>query len=97
MRTARIIPTCILAVNVLVPAAFAQQDTAGTITRIDRINGTIAIEQPQTGTVGSSSGGAQEYSVKDSQLLENFHAGDKVTFSATESGAARTITKMKKQ
>jgi Cu/Ag efflux protein CusF len=86
-----------LAVNVLVPAAFAQQDTAGTITKIDRINGTIAIQQPEKGTVGSSGGAAQEFSVKDSQLLENFHAGDRVTFSASETGSVRTITKMQKQ
>jgi len=97
MRKATIILASFLAVNALVPAAFAQQDAAGMITKIDRINGTIAIQQAEKGTVGSSGGASQEFNVKDSQLLENFHAGDSVTFSATNTGSVRTITKMEKQ
>jgi hypothetical protein len=30
-------------------------------------------------------------------LLDTLHAGDKVTFSATETGGTRTITKLEKQ
>ena len=98
MGTARLILASFLAVYALLPAAFAQQDATGMITRIDRINGTIAIQQqPEKGTVGSTGGASQEFNVKDSQLLEKFHAGDMVTFSATDAGSARTITKMDRQ
>ena len=38
----------------------AQQSLTGTITGIDRLNGTIAIQQTQSGTVGESGGGATE-------------------------------------
>jgi len=35
--------------------------------------------------------------VQDAPLLETLHAGDKVNFSATESGGVKTITTLKKQ
>jgi len=35
--------------------------------------------------------------VQDAKLLENFHAGDRVNFSAAEGGGAKTITKLEKQ
>jgi hypothetical protein len=38
-------------------AALAQQALTGTITEVDRINGTVAIQQTQSGTTGANSGG----------------------------------------
>ncbi|MBI5261377.1 MAG: copper-binding protein [Bradyrhizobium sp.] len=97
MRIATLILAGSAAVTMLAPGALAQQGERGMITKIDRIHGTIAIQAQQSGTVGSSnSGPLQEFSVKDSRMLENLHAGDRVTFSATGSGGMKTITEIKK-
>jgi Cu/Ag efflux protein CusF len=98
MRPAKIIWTAATAVIVLTSAALAQQGTNGMVTQIDRLNGTMAIQETASGTVGASGGGAsQQYKVPDAQLLENFHAGDRVTFSTTENNGVKTITKMQRQ
>ena len=79
-----------------IPAlAVAQQPLTGTIVTIDRLSGTIGIQQPQSGTVGAGGGGAteQQYKAPDG-VLEKLHAGDKVTFSASEIGGKKTITKI---
>ena len=77
--------------------ALAQQALTGTVTQINRISGTIVIQQTQGGTVGASSGGAaQEFKVQGPSL-DTLHAGDKVTFSATDTGGTKTITKLEKQ
>jgi Cu/Ag efflux protein CusF len=89
--------TIVIGSCVIGPWAFAQQSTTGMITQIDRLNGTIAIQQTQSGTVGANTGGAQGFKVQDTKLLENFHAGDRVTFSATDDSGAKTITQLKKQ
>ena len=82
----------------LTPAALAQQTGAGTITRIDRLNGTISIQQTPSGTVGANTGGAiEQFKVQDGPMLESLHAGDKVNFSATETGGVKTVTTLKKQ
>src|ERR1700688_2671331 len=88
----------ILAVALLavIPAlAWPQQPLTGTIVTIDRISGTIGIQQPQTGTVGAGGGGAteQQYKAPDG-VAAKLHAGDKVTFSASEIGGKKTITKI---
>jgi Cu/Ag efflux protein CusF len=98
MRTAKIILVGAAAMNICMAAALAQQTSAGMITKIDRLNGTIAIQQTQSGTVGANKGAAtEEFKVKDSALLEPLHAGDKVDYSATEGGGVKTITTLKKQ
>jgi hypothetical protein len=76
-------------------ATLAQQPLTGTVITIDRISGTIGIQQAQSGTVGAGSGGdtEQEYKVPEGSL-ENVHAGDRVTFSVSESGGKKTITKI---
>jgi hypothetical protein len=75
----------------------AQQALTGTVTKIDRINRTIAIQQTQSGTVGANTGGtAQEFKAQDSLSLDTLHAGDKVTISATETGGIK-ITKLQNQ
>ena len=79
-----------------IPAlALAQQPLTGTIVTIDRLSGTIGIQQPQNGTVGAGGGGAteQQYKAPDG-VLDKLHAGDKVTFSASEIGGKKTITKI---
>ncbi len=78
-------------------AALAQQASTGTITKIDRISGTVAIRQTQSGTVGASSGGAAEEFKAQESMLNNLHAGDRVTFSATETGGRKTIEKLERQ
>lgn len=78
--------------------AVAQQARTGTVTTIDRISKTIAIQQPQSGTVGASAGGATEqYKVQDGGVLDKLHAGDKVTFSVSETGGTKSIAKIDKQ
>jgi Cu/Ag efflux protein CusF len=76
----------------------AQQSLTGTITTIDRISGTIGIQQAQGGTVGAGSGGATEQQFKAPDgALDKLHAGDKVTFSVGESGGKKTITKIQSE
>jgi hypothetical protein len=77
-------------------AAWADQ---GTITRIDRTTSTVAIQQPLSGTVGANGASApsRPYKVQTPGSLENLHAGDQVTFSATQNGGVDTITKIEKK
>jgi Cu/Ag efflux protein CusF len=96
MRTARIILASAMAVGVCMPAAMAQQTIEGMITGINRLNGTIAIQQTQSGTVGANTA-AEEFKVQDASLLEPLHAGDRVTYSVTESGGVKTISKLQRQ
>jgi hypothetical protein len=77
----------------LASAALAQQALTGTVTEVNRINGTVAIRQTQAGTVGAAPGAAEEFKAPGVPL-ENLHAGDAVTFSVTETGGVKTITKI---
>jgi Cu/Ag efflux protein CusF len=77
-------------------AVAADQNAKGMITGINRLNGTIAIEPAQEGTVGQS-GASEQYKVQDGAMLDAVHAGDRVTFSARENGGVKTITKLEKQ
>ena len=79
-------------------AALAQQATTATglITKIDRTTGVIAIKRIQDGTVGASTAGAEEFKLQGGSL-EPWHAADRVSFTATESGGTKTITKIEKQ
>jgi Cu/Ag efflux protein CusF len=78
-------------------AAFADQTLTGTVTRIDRTNGTVVIQQTQDGTVGASPGGmAEEFKAQSGALLDAVHAGDRVIFSVTGTGANKAITKFEK-
>ena len=98
MRLARIILASAMAIQIGMPAAIAQDAIEGMITKINRLSGTIAIRQAQSGTVGSNSvPSAEEFKVPDAKLLENIHAGDRVTYTASESGGVKTITKLVRQ
>ena len=84
-------------------AASAQTPMTGTVTRIDRIDGTIAIQlqrsPAQSGTVGANTGGAAE-EVKtrvQGSLLNTLHAGDRVKFSLTETDGTKTIANVERQ
>jgi Cu/Ag efflux protein CusF len=83
--------------TVISSVALAQQALTGTVTTIDRISGTIAIQQAQSGTVGANTGGASEQFKVQDGMLNKLHAGDKVTFSVSEAGGTKTITKIDKQ
>src|ERR1700728_2181560 len=99
MKIAKILSAGIAALILQSSAALAQQTLTGTITGINRINETIAIQQTQSGTVGANTGGAAEvFKVQKGQSLEDLHAGNRVSFSATAgSDGIRTITKLQKQ
>jgi Cu/Ag efflux protein CusF len=98
MKIAKIILAGTGALILVASAASAQQMLTGTITKVDRINSSLAIRQTQSGTVGANSGGAaEEFKTQDGLSLEKLHAGDRVTFSATEKGGVKTITKIQPQ
>jgi Copper binding periplasmic protein CusF len=78
-------------------AALAQQAAqTGTVTQVNRLNSTVAIRQTQSGTVGASPGAAEEYKAP-STSLDTLHAGDRVSFTATETSGVKTITKIDRQ
>jgi len=88
----------IAALTILGSSAFAQQTLTGTVMRIDRLNGTVGIQQAPAGTVGAGGGGAAEqFKVQSGISLETLHAGDKVNFAVTGSGDTKTITKLDRQ
>jgi Cu/Ag efflux protein CusF len=79
--------------------AMAQQSNSGSITKIDEANGKIAIQPTQSGTIGASTGGAteNEFKVQDGLMFNALKPGDKVTFTTTDVGGVKTITKLEKQ
>jgi Cu/Ag efflux protein CusF len=98
MKLAKTMIAGAAAFTILGSSAFAQQAQTGTVTRIDRLNSTVAIQQAPSGTVGAGSGGAvEEFKVQSGASLDAVHAGDRVSFSATGSGATKTITKLERQ
>ncbi|NEV00549.1 copper-binding protein [Bradyrhizobium uaiense] len=100
MRAAKIVMTSLAAASLITSAALAQQPMTGIVTKIDRLSGTISLQQTQGGTVGAAGGAMQEYQeykVPKGQSLEDFHAGDKVTFTTTDSDGGKTINKLDKQ
>ncbi|KGT75554.1 signal peptide protein [Bradyrhizobium japonicum] len=99
MGTTKFIFAGAAALGMLATSALAD-DMTGMVTRIDRLNSTISIQQAQKGTVGGSTGGAgavQEYKAKDAAMLDAVHAGDRVTYSATDNNGTGTLTKLQKQ
>jgi len=107
MRMAKIMLAGLAALT-FASAASAQQAMTGTVTRIDRLDGTIAIQlqktPTQSGTVGANTGGAktdapaEELKTKiQGNLLNVLHAGDRVKFSLTEAGGTKTISNVERQ
>ena len=98
MKIARFILAGAAVLSLIGSAALAQQALTGTVTGIDRINRSVAIRQTQNGTVGANTGGAsEEFKVQNGLSLDNMHAGDRVSFSASEAGGVKTITKFQAQ
>ncbi len=98
MKIAKIVLAGTAAFVIVGSAALAQQARTGIVTEIDRIHGTIAIRPAQNGTVGANGPAAAEvFKVQDASALEDVHAGDGVSFSATEAGGKKTITKLQRQ
>ena len=80
----------------------SKQSGAGTITRINRLTGRVAITPTQSETVGSNTPASkpepsEEFKVKDGALLDAVHAGDSVTYTVAETGGVKTITKLDRQ
>jgi Cu/Ag efflux protein CusF len=98
MRTATIFLAGIAAITISMSATAAEQGTKGMVTGINRLNGTVTIQRIQTGTVGANmSGAGEQFKVKDGAMIEDIHAGDRVTFSATDSGDSKLITKLDRE
>jgi Cu/Ag efflux protein CusF len=98
MKIAKIMLAGTAALTIIGSAALAQQALTGTVTKVDRINRSVAIKQTQSGTVGANTGAAaEEFKAQEGLSLDTLHAGDTVTFSATETGGVKTITKLQKQ
>lgn len=96
MRLARLILAGSM-LTIISSVTWAQQPLTGMVTTIDRISGTIAIKQAQSSTVGANADGPiEKYKVQDGGLLNAVHAGDRVTFSVSETGGTKTITKIGK-
>lgn len=99
MGTTKFILAGAAVISMLASSAFAD-DMNGIVTRIDRLSSTISIQETQKGTVGASAGGAgavQQYKAKDAAMLDSVHAGDRVTYSATDNSGTGTLTKLQKQ
>jgi hypothetical protein len=78
--------------------ALAQDDLSGQVTQVNRLNNTVAIRPIQNGTVGANTAGSeQQFKVKDGVSLEDLHAGNHITYSVTETGGTKTLTKFKVQ
>jgi Cu/Ag efflux protein CusF len=93
MKIAKIILAGTTALTLIGSTALAQQALTGTVTKVDRINRIVAIQRTQSGTVGANTGAAaEEFKAQDGLSLDKLHAGDKITFSATETGGIKTIT-----
>lgn len=98
MRIVGIILTGAMAIGICAPAAMAQQAVEGMITKINRLNGTVAIRQTEGGTVGANAAAAdQEFKVQNGSLLDSVHAGDLVTYSIAESGGVKTVIKLQRK
>ncbi|HEX5232765.1 MAG TPA: copper-binding protein [Bradyrhizobium sp.] len=98
MKISQLILAGTAALTITGSEAWAQQALTGTLTQIDRIHGTVAIKQTPSGTTGANtSAAAEEFKAKDGLSLDALHAGDKVTYSVTETGGVKTITKLQKQ
>jgi hypothetical protein len=90
--------------------ALAQQSQTGLVTTVDRIHRTVTVQPipgKPSGIVGANSATtnsgtpnsappAQSFKVADGLSLDDVHAGDTATFSASESGDSSTITKFDK-
>jgi Cu/Ag efflux protein CusF len=86
------------AITMLGSAALAEDELKGQVTQVNRLNNTVAIRPIQEGTVGANiAGSEQQFKVKDGVSLEDLHAGNRITYSVSDTGGAKTLTKFKVQ
>jgi hypothetical protein len=79
-------------------AALAQDDQTGQVTQVNRLNNTVAVRPIQNGTVGANTAGTeQQFKVKEGVSLEDLHAGNRITYSVTDTGGTKMLTKFKVQ
>jgi len=111
MQTAKFMSAGIAALAIVASAASAQQTPAAPqrsakdaqqgpawmLTEVNRLNGTVAIRQVQNGTVGTNASSTTERFKVQGVSLDDFHAGDRVTYSVTDTGGTKTITKLQKE
>jgi len=93
MKTARFV---LIGAAALFTTAASAQELTGMLTMIDRIDHNVAIQRMQNGTVGASAGAVDVFKVPDSVSLEPVHVGDKVTYSVTQTGGVKSVTKLEK-
>lgn len=102
MKTAKMTLAGLAVLTALSSASWAQQGLTGTVTRIDRLDGTVSIQlqkpQNQGGTVGANTSAPEELKTKvQGNLLSTLHAGDRVKFSITDTGGSKTITNLERE
>jgi|tagenome__1003787_1003787.scaffolds.fasta_scaffold20836130_2 Cu/Ag efflux protein CusF len=87
-----------ISANAIVQESRAQESRTGTIARLDEANGTIAIAETPTATVGSSAAAPyQEFKVQDGLTFNAFKEGDQVSFKIEEVSGVKTVTKLEKK
>ena len=97
MGLVRIISVGAAAFVAVSSAALAEQAQTGTITEVNRLNNTIAIRQTQNGTVGANaSSNSEQFKVGSGISMDAWHAGDRVSYSASGDDGAKTITKIER-
>jgi hypothetical protein len=84
--------TLVLGVSV---AARADDSQTGLVTQLNRLNNTISIKRVQSGTVGASTGGAENFKVRDGLSTDNLHAGDRISFQSANKNGVQTLTGFK--
>jgi Cu/Ag efflux protein CusF len=105
MKSATYVLAGTAGVAMLVSVAFAQdqagkdlsKDQTGQVTQVNRLNNTIAVRPIQDGTVGANAMASEQFKVKDGVSLEDLHAGNRITYSVSDSGGSKTITRFKVQ
>ena len=73
------------------------KDQTGQVTQVNRLNNTVAIRPIQDGTVGANAMASEQFKVKDGVSLEDLHAGNRITYSVSDSGGTKTVTRFKVQ
>src|SRR5258708_13043315 len=73
--------------TILNSAALTQQARTGPITKVDLVNGTVAVQQTHTGTTGANTGGAKESKTHQGLSLDPFHPAHKPPFPTTSPAA----------
>ena len=74
-------------------AKTAQAGTQGMVDMVNRLDGTIGLVKPSTGDDAAKDATFEEFKIAKS-MLDDVHAGDVVTYTATDNNGTKTITKL---